>query len=125
MGKSEMTCDCDVIHSDIVEEVKRKMLSEEVLLSMADFYKAVSDFTRMKIINALFEHELCVCDISSLVNMTKSAVSHQLKYLKDMNLIKSRKQGKEVYYSLADRHVKEVFKISKEHILEKNNEEDC
>lgn len=123
MGKS--VCDCDVIHSEIVEEVKKKMLSKEILLSMADFYKAVSDSTRMKIINALFEHELCVCDISSLVNMTKSAVSHQLKYLKDMNLIKARKQGKEVYYSLADRHVKEVFVISKEHILEKIDEEDC
>ncbi len=119
MGKSELLCDCDVIHEDVVSEVRSKMLDEEILLLMADFYKALSDSTRIKIIDVLDEGELCVCDISVLLNMTKSAVSHQLKNLKELNLIKARKQGKEVYYSLADNHVKEVFEISKEHILEK------
>ncbi len=119
MGKRELVCDCEVIHEDIVNKVKKNMLNEEVLLMMADFYKAFSDSTRVKIIDAIYENELCVCDISVLLNMTKSAVSHQLKYLREMNLIKARKVGKEVYYSLADKHVKEVFEISKEHILEK------
>lgn len=119
MGKRELVCDCEVIHEDIVNKVKKNLLNEEVLLMMADFYKAFSDSTRVKIIDAIYENELCVCDISVLLNMTKSAVSHQLKYLREMNLIKARKAGKEVYYSLADKHVKEVFEISKEHILER------
>lgn len=122
MGKSELVCDCDIIHKDKVLYVKSKMLDDDVLISMADFYKALSDSTRIKIINVINESELCVCDIASILNMTKSAVSHQLKNLREMNLIKSRKQGKEVYYSLADEHVKEVFDISKIHILEKIDE---
>ena len=122
MGKSELMCDCDIIHKDKVLYVKSKMLDDDVLISMADFYKALSDSTRIKIINVINESELCVCDIASILNMTKSAVSHQLKNLREMNLIKSRKQGKEVYYSLADEHVKEVFDISKIHVLEKIDE---
>ncbi len=122
MGKSELVCDCDIIHKDKVLYVKSKMLDDDVLISMADFYKALSDSTRIKIINVINESELCVCDIASILNMTKSAVSHQLKNLREMNLIKSRKQGKEVYYSLADEHVKEVFDISKIHVLEKIDE---
>lgn len=118
-------CDCEIIHQDVVDKVKNRILDEETLLLMADFYKALSDSTRMKIIDVLYEGEMCVCDISALINMTKSATSHQLKYLKDMNLIKSRKQGKEVFYSLADRHIVEVFEISKEHILEDKNEKNC
>ncbi len=118
-------CDCDIIHEEVVSSVRNRMLDEETLLLMSDFYKALSDSTRMKIIDVLYEGELCVCDISVLINMTKSATSHQLKYLKDMNLIKSRKKGKEVFYSLADKHVVEVFEVSKEHILEAESEKDC
>lgn len=118
MGKVEQGCDCNIIHADHVDIVKNKMLDDDVLLSMADFYKALSDSTRIKIINALSINELCVCDISSLLNITKSAVSHQLANLKEMNLIKGRKIGKEVLYSLADNHVVEMFKISLEHVLE-------
>lgn len=125
MGKSEVECDCDMIHEDKVGEVKKKLLHEDILLEMADFYKALSDSTRIKILDVLYEGEFCVCDISVLINMTKSATSHQLKYLREMNLIKSRRQGKEVYYSLADRHVKEVFEISREHIMERVYEEEC
>lgn len=120
-----MDCDCEIIHYDMVEKVKKRVLDEETLLSMADFYKALSDSTRIKIIDVLYEGELCVCDISVLINMTKSATSHQLRYLKEMNLIKSRKQGKEVFYSLADSHIIEVFEISKSHVLEAKNEENC
>lgn len=123
MGKSQQGCDCNIIHGGIVDKCKCGMLDEDVLLSMADFYKALSDSTRIKIVNALVVSELCVCDLSALLNMTKSAVSHQLGNLKDMNLIKARKVGKEVWYSLADEHVLDMFEISKEHILEALNEE--
>ncbi len=123
MGKSEMICDCDIIHQDAVNDVREKMLDESILLDMADFYKALSDSTRIKIIDVIREGELCVCDISVLLNMTKSSVSHQLKNLREMNLIKCRRQGKEIYYSLADEHVLEVFDICKIHVMERNNEE--
>lgn len=116
-------CDCNIIHADMLEKAKQNMLNDETLMNMADFYKALSDSTRIKIINALDESELCVCDISALLNMTKSAVSHQLQNLKEMNLIKSRREGKEVLYSLADRHVREVFEISKEHVMEAESEQ--
>ena len=114
------SCDCNIIHANAVDDAKKTMQNEDILLEMADFYKAMSDSTRIKILNLLCQHELCVCDISSILNMTKSAVSHQLQNLKEMNLIKSRKDGKEVFYSLADRHVKEVFDITLEHVLEGN-----
>ncbi len=116
-------CDCNTIHADHVSSAKSRMLDDETLLDMADFFKALSDSTRIKIINALDDGELCVCDISSILNMTKSAVSHQLQNLKEMNLIKSRKQGKEVFYSLADQHVREVFEISLAHVKEEANED--
>ncbi len=117
-----MGCDCDVIHEDVVKNAKVKMSEEEVLLNIADFYKALADSTRIKIIDLLDHSEMCVCDISVLLNMTKSAVSHQLKNLREMNLIKARREGKEVWYSLADKHVKEVFDISMQHILENDND---
>ncbi len=120
MGKCKcVNCDCNIIHKENVSSVKNKMQDDETLLGMADFYKALSDSTRIKIINALDCGELCVCDISSLLNMTKSAISHQLQNLKEMDLIKCRKCGKEVFYSLADKHICEVFEISLQHILEK------
>ncbi|MBR4002490.1 MAG: winged helix-turn-helix transcriptional regulator [Clostridia bacterium] len=122
MGRNELDCDCDVIHQEKVEKAKQQMLDEEKLLLIADFYKALSDSTRIKIVNLLENNELCVCDISVILNMTKSAVSHQLKNLREMNLIKSRKIGKEVWYSLADNHVKEVFDVSLEHIMETEND---
>ncbi len=118
MGKREQSCDCEIIHQDKVSVAKQSMMNEECLLNMADFYKALSDSTRIKIVDLLEKNELCVCDISSLINMTKSAVSHQLKYLREMNLVKARKFGKEVWYSLADEHVKQVLDISKAHIME-------
>ena len=126
MGKCKcINCDCDSIHKEMVDTVKQKMFDDDILLSMSDFYKALSDSTRIKIVSALYDHELCVCDISYLLNMTKSAVSHQLQNLKELNLVKGRRKGKEVFYSLADRHVKEVFAVSLEHVLEGENEKDC
>ena len=117
-----MVCDCNTIHDDHVMKAKSQMLDDEILFDIADFYKALADSTRIKIINALDKSELCVCDICSLLNMTKSAVSHQLQNLREMRLVKCRKQGKEALYSLADEHVKQVFEISTQHVLELKNE---
>ena len=118
MAKNEMMCDCDVIHKELVDIAKGGMLNENTLNKMANFYKAFADGTRIKIINVLKNNELCVCDISALLNMTKSAISHQLKYLRELNLIKGRREGKEVWYSLADDHVEEMFNLCLVHINE-------
>ena len=123
--KIPSSCDCNIIHADLVEDVKRNMLDDDTLLCMADFYKAMCDSTRIKIIGALSLQELCVCDMAALLNMTKSAVSHQLQNLKEMNLIKARKKGKEVWYSLTDRHVEEMFNVCHEHVMEASHEENC
>lgn len=118
MGKSELTCDCEIIHEDHVESVKNQLPVDEVIFEVADFYKIFGDTTRIKILYALDKMELCVCDISSLLNMTISAVSHQLKILRESNLVSTRRDGKIVYYSLADEHVKEVIECGFEHVLE-------
>ena len=116
MGKTELECDCDIVHEENVRKAKKCMCDENKLKLMADFYKAWSDNTRIRIINILEKNELCVCDIAVILNMTKSAISHQLKYLKNMNIVKNRKVGKEVLYTLSDLHVRQIFNISCKHI---------
>ena len=118
MGKSEITCDCEVIHSEVVEKLKKVLPQDELIFELADFYKIFGDTTRVRILYALDKAELCVCDISALLNMTISAVSHQLKILRDSNLVSTRRDGKVVYYSLADNHVKEIIECGIEHITE-------
>lgn len=117
MGKN--TCDCNIIHFDLVENAKRTILNESDLNKITNIYKALADSTRIRIINILQNNALCVCDICSILNMTKSAVSHQLKYLKERKLIKCTRKGKEIWYSLSDCHVEQVFEISLQHIREK------
>lgn len=120
MGKSEVTCDCEVIHEDLVKKVKEQLQSEEIITELAVFYKIFSDTTRVKILYALDKSDLCVCDISALLNMSISAVSHQLKILRDSYLVKTKREGKVIYYSLADEHVQKIIECGLEHILEKN-----
>ena len=120
MGKSEVTCDCEVIHEDLVKTVKEQLQSEEIITELAVFYKIFSDTTRVKILYALDKSDLCVCDISALLNMSISAVSHQLKILRDSYLVKTKREGKVIYYSLADEHVQKMIECGLEHILEKN-----
>lgn len=121
-NSKEKTCDCEVIHKEIVEKAMSEMLDEETLLFIADFFKVLADSTRVKIVNLLDNNKLCVCDISAALGMTKSAISHQLKNLREMNLVKAEREGKEVWYSLADEHVKEVFDVSAEHVKEKDDD---
>ena len=111
-------CDCDVIHPEVVGNVTARMPENSEFIRLSDLYKMFSDPTRLKIMWALHEEEICVCDLAVILNMTKSAISHQLKSLRIANLVKFEKRGKSVYYSLADDHVKDIFEKGFEHINE-------
>jgi len=112
--------DCDVIHEEIVNKVREKMPQEETLYDLAELFKVFGDSTRIKILWALDESEMCVCDIAFLLNMTQSAISHQLRVLKQAGLVKSRREGKIVFYSLEDEHVKQIFDQGLIHISEES-----
>jgi len=113
-------CDCNIIHDDIVNSVKESMPDEEDLYDLADAFKVFGDTTRIKILYALSASEMCVCDIAALLNMTQSAISHQLRILKQARLVKNRKDGKIVYYSLDDGHIKQIFDLGLIHVREMN-----
>lgn len=114
-------CSCSVIHEDTVAEVNKKMPDVDELYDLAEFFKVFGDTTRIRILWALTEAELCVCDIAALLNMTQSAISHQLRVLKQSRLVKHRKDGKIVYYSLDDEHVRQIFDQGMTHITEHKN----
>jgi ArsR family transcriptional regulator len=114
-----VVCDCDVIHAEVVEKVRRYLPEEEKLYDLADFFKIFGDSTRIKILWALDRDEMCVCDLAVLLNMTKSAISHQLKTLRQEKLVKYRRDGKNAFYSLQDEHVKNLLEIGLEHIEER------
>ncbi|NLX63808.1 MAG: winged helix-turn-helix transcriptional regulator [Clostridiaceae bacterium] len=116
--KKAETCGQICIHDDIVEKVQQNMPEENNLYDLAELFKVFGDSTRIKIIWALFESEMCVCDIAYLLNMTQSAISHQLRVLKASKLVRSRRSGKTIYYSLADSHIKQIFELGMEHITE-------
>ena len=118
MREKAPVCDCEVIHSDLVKKIHRIMPKDEDFYDLADLYKMFADSTRVRILWTLLNNEMCVCDIAVLLGMTKSAISHQLKSLRLSNLVKYVKRGKEVYYSLADSHVKDIFEKGFEHIHE-------
>jgi len=119
MKKNIEICDTEVIHEEAVEKVRSLFPEDEVIFDLADFYKIFGDTTRVKILYALDKSELCVCDISALLGMSVSAVSHQLRTLRDSNLVRTKRQGKVVYYSLSDDHVKSILECGLEHIQEK------
>lgn len=118
MNKKSLVCDVDTIHEEVVARVREVMPGGENFYALANLYKLFADNTRLKILWALSCEEMCVCDLAALLNMTASAISHQLKSLRLANLVKSNKQGKVVYYSLVDCHVKEIFEMGFEHIAE-------
>lgn len=105
-------------HSELLKMIKKDMPEDELLQDLGDLFKVFGDTTRIKIMYALYEGEMCVCAISELLNMTQSAISHQLKTLKDANLVSARRDGKEIYYSLSDEHVKSIIAEGYEHITE-------
>lgn len=106
------------VHEKVVEKVQNKMPAEEKLQGLADFFKVFGDTTRIKILYVLLQSEMCVYDIATLLNMTQSAISHQLRILKQMQLVKFRREGKIVLYSLSDSHIENILNQGMEHISE-------
>ena len=111
-------CECDEVHADIVEKRRANMPEESELYELSDFFKILGDSTRINILFAIDGAPMCVCDIAELLGMTKSAVSHQLKILRQSDLITYRKSGKNVFYTLADDHVRDIIEKALEHIKE-------
>ena len=106
------------VHEDIVQRVNQEIPDEEMLYDLADFFKVFADSTRIKILYVLLCSEMCVCDLAQILNMTQSAISHQLRTLKQMDLVKNRRDGKTIFYSLADDHIVGILDMGLEHIRE-------
>ena len=111
---------CDFIHAheEIVEKVRQELPDEDTLYDLSELFRIFGDSTRIRILYVLFEAEICVCDIAQLLGMTQSAISHQLRALKNARLVKARRDGKTVFYSLADDHVKTIIDQGIEHVKE-------
>jgi len=113
--KSLAACEETVIHEDEVLAASRTLINRQTAERLAQIFSALSDPTRLRIISALSDHELCVCDLSVVLGMSQSAVSHQLRLLRNLNLVKYRKEGRIVYYALDDEHIRELFGLGLEH----------
>ncbi len=119
MPKNEYICDCNTVHAEHVSAARESLPSDELIDNVATLYKIIGDGTRCKLLFALMSGELCVCDLANVLSMSKSSISHQLSKLRAHGVVKCRRDGKEVYYSLDDAHVSEIIKISLEHISHK------
>lgn len=117
-NKHEACCDEHLVHQDIVKSVAMEMPDEEKLYDLAELFKVFGDTTRIKLLYTLYKSEMCVCDIAEILNMTQSAISHQLKVLKQAKLVRNRRDGKQVLYSLDDTHVASIMSIGLEHVSE-------
>jgi len=117
--EQDLICSATVIHEDVLQRVRGLMTDETILKRMAEIYKSMNDPTRLKIINALLLAEMCTCDIAVLMNMSQPAVSYHLKALRQSSLIKYRREGKIVYYSLNDEHIDVLFRNGLQHAMEK------
>lgn len=118
LDNSELECQEEHIHNEVVANVSYDMPDDEILYDLAEFFKVFGDSTRIKILYALSKSEMCVCDIGEILNVSQSAVSHQLRMLKQMQLVKFRREGKSIYYSLSDEHIKLILEMGMEHICE-------
>lgn len=114
----QLACDFMYVHDEIVQKVRQEMPDEDVLFDLNELFKVFGDSTRIRILYCLFASEMCVCDIATLLNMTQSAISHQLSVLKKSELVKSRRDGKTIFYSLADSHVRAILDQGVEHVTE-------
>jgi DNA-binding transcriptional ArsR family regulator len=111
-------CEINCIHDEAVREVRQALIKEDVAVSLAELFKALGDPTRVKILFSLMTRELCVCDLTAVIGISESAVSHQLKVLRTLRLVKYRREGKVLYYSMADDHVEKLFAQGLEHVTE-------
>ena len=121
MSNNVDLCQCKEVHEQVVENIKESIPDEAIVQKLAELFKVFGDGTRLKIIYALLQKELCVCDICEIVEMSQSSVSHQLRLLKTTGLVKYRKEGKTVFYSLDDEHVNSIFNVGLSHIKHKLN----
>ena len=119
MDYNEPICEVETVHQDIVEHVRSQMPESDDFYNLSELYKMFADYTRVKILWALSCETMCVCDLADLLGMTKSAISHQLKSLRQTNLVRYERLGKNIFYSLADSHVRDIFEKGFEHIHEK------
>jgi len=113
-----LLCTAEHQHDELLQHLKEITPSEDLLYDLAELYKVFGDSTRIRILYLLFESELCVCDIANMLNMSQSAVSHQLRILKQAKLVKFRREGKSIIYSLADEHVRSIINQGMEHVIE-------
>ena len=118
MKEKIQNCGGEHHHNEVIEKISVNMPDEGTLCDLAEFFKVFGDSTRIKILYVLSQSEMCVCDIAALLGLTQSAVSHQLRALKNVRLVKSRREGKTVFYSLADDHVKTIIDQGLEHVRE-------
>lgn len=116
--KMDDMCEIEIKHEDKVKDAKSKLPSDEILLEVSETFKIFGDLTRLKILQSLFKRELCVCDITAVLEANQSTISHQLRILRQNNLVKFRKEGKMAYYSLADDHVEKIIEMGLEHARE-------
>lgn len=114
----ENRCDCQALNPDLVENTRDKMPAIDEIMDLADFFKVMGDSTRLQILIALIQNEFCVSDLSYMLNMTQSAISHQLKALKNAKLVRSRRDGRVIYYALDDDHIKDILAESLVHVLD-------
>ena len=119
MRKTDGTCEVKFVHEDRVRSARKAIHPDETLLTLKETFQVLSDPTRLKIVMALGKEELCVCDIAALLGVTDSAISHQLRLLKHLRLLKYRKEGKMVYYSLDDEHIENLIRVAIQHTAEK------
>ncbi len=117
-NKEKMCCDEIVVHEDLLLLIKNEMPCEKTLIDLAELFRLFGDSTRIKILYALSKSEVCVCDLAEALGMSSSAISHQLRLLKAGKLVKNRREGKNVFYSLADDHVKTIVNQGMDHIIE-------
>lgn len=117
-NKNIECCETEEVHADLLKVVQETMPDEEELYDLAELFKVFGDSTRIRILYVLFEAEVCVCDLAKALNMTQSAISHQLRILKQNKLVKNRREGKSIFYSLADGHVRTIIAQGREHIEE-------
>ncbi|MBE5923279.1 MAG: helix-turn-helix transcriptional regulator [Lachnospiraceae bacterium] len=118
MEKIEFSCEINETHPDLVKLVGDTMPEETELYDLAELFKVFGDSTRIRILFVLLQAEVCVCDLAEVLNMNQSAISHQLRILKQNKLVKARREGKSIFYSLADEHVKTIIAMGQEHIEE-------
>lgn len=122
MSEHSFSCDCNVIHSDTVTSAVQNMPGDEIFSKLIAFYKLIGDGTRCKILFLLDHRQMCVCDIAYALGISKSLVSHQLRLLRESNIVKSRREGKEVFYTLCDDHITEIFEAGLAHVSEEVSE---